>query len=94
VVRWVPLRAVEGQVKLDAQGIDWSSLQAHHGEAGVAHCSYAYAEFAVRGRRRALVAAERVSRFWLNGRAGFGDGPSGLVMGDHHLLWYSRGVAW
>jgi pimeloyl-ACP methyl ester carboxylesterase len=73
VVRWVPLRAVEGQVKLDAQEIDWSSLQAHHGEAGVAHCSYAYAEFTVRGRRRALVAAERVSRFWLNGRAGFGD---------------------
>ena len=56
-----------GWVNLKFDNVLWDSLAAIYGAAGVVNVTYAMAELDVPSRQRALVTAERVGVFYLNG---------------------------
>jgi len=62
-----------GWVKLEYENVWWDTLMGYYGVAGILDAGYAYTEFVTRGRRRALVIAEKVGSFYLNGKRFRGD---------------------
>jgi dienelactone hydrolase len=62
-----------GWVNLKFGNVLWDSLAAIYGAAGVVNLSYAVAEFNCPSQARALVVAERVGSFYLNGALFPGD---------------------
>jgi dienelactone hydrolase len=71
-----------GWVKLEYENVWWDTLMDIYGVAGIVDAGYAYTEFvssgtlnhtAQGGRKRALVIAEKVGTFYLNGKIFYGD---------------------
>jgi pimeloyl-ACP methyl ester carboxylesterase len=62
-----------GWVNIEYQDVWWDTLMTIYGIAGIIDAGYAYTEFENEGRRRALVIAERVGSFYLNGERLSGD---------------------
>lgn len=62
-----------GWVTLEYQDVWWDTLMTYYGVAGIVDAGYAYAEFDNQGEKRALVIAERVGSFYLNGKRFPGD---------------------
>ncbi|MGB7063446.1 MAG: prolyl oligopeptidase family serine peptidase [Candidatus Zixiibacteriota bacterium] len=60
-------------VKLEYENVQWDTLMDYYGVAGILDAGYAYTEFGNIGRKRALVIAERVGSFYLNGKRFWGD---------------------
>jgi pimeloyl-ACP methyl ester carboxylesterase len=56
-----------GWTKIEFENVLWDTLMDIYGYAGIVNGAYAYAEFVIRAERRALVVAERVGSFYLNG---------------------------
>ncbi len=74
IVKWMRVEADEkGNVEFTYKNINMEELQGIYGLPGTLNAHYAYAEFECRGQRRALIVAERVSEFRLNGRPWPGD---------------------
>ncbi len=67
-VRWKEVTSEKGVVELEFEDVWWDTLQDIYGIAGVINAGYAYGEFENSGERRALVVAERVGSFLLNGK--------------------------
>jgi pimeloyl-ACP methyl ester carboxylesterase len=65
-----------GWVSLEYEDVWWDSLMDYYGVAGILDAGYAYAEFESKGRRRALVIAEKIGSFYLDGK-NFGGDPYG-----------------
>ncbi len=63
----------QGWVSLEYENVWWDTLMDYYGVAGILDAGYAYAEFENSGRRRALVIAEKVGSFFLNGKRFRGD---------------------
>jgi pimeloyl-ACP methyl ester carboxylesterase len=73
-VRWTTARPdSDGWVNVKFSGVLWDTLMDVYGFAGIMDQAYAYGEFDLPSPRRALVEAERVGFFWLNGRLVPGD---------------------
>jgi dienelactone hydrolase len=62
-----------GWVNLQYENVWWDTLMDIYGVAGIVDAGYAYAEFENTGRKRALVIAERIGTFYLNGKNHYGD---------------------
>jgi pimeloyl-ACP methyl ester carboxylesterase len=62
-----------GWVNLKYENVWWDTLMDIYGVAGILDAGYAYAEFTSPGRKRALVIAEKVGSFYLNGKRYRGD---------------------
>jgi pimeloyl-ACP methyl ester carboxylesterase len=62
-----------GWVNLQYENVWWDTLMDIYGVAGIVDAGYAYAEFENAGRERALVIAERIGTFYLNGKSYYGD---------------------
>ncbi len=62
-----------GWVKLEYENVWWDTLMDYYGVAGILDAGYAYTEFKSDGRRRALIMAEKVGSFYLNGKRFRGD---------------------
>ena len=62
-----------GWVNLEYENVQWDTLMDYYGVAAILDAGYAYAEFVSSGRKRALVIAERVGSFYLNGKRFWGD---------------------
>ncbi len=75
-VRWRRIESEDGSLKLEYDGINWDDLQDIYGVAGLLDAGYAYAEFSLPGRQRALAVAEKASWFKLNDQR-FPGGPYG-----------------
>jgi predicted esterase len=65
-----------GWVTLEYQDVWWDTLMTIYGIPAILDAGYAYAEFENRGSKRALVIAEKVGSFYLNGER-FGGDPYG-----------------
>lgn len=65
-----------GWVTLEYPDVWWDTLMTIYGIPGILDAGYAYAEFENQGNKRALVMAERVGSFYLNGEK-FGGDPYG-----------------
>ncbi|MFH1006245.1 MAG: prolyl oligopeptidase family serine peptidase [Candidatus Latescibacterota bacterium] len=73
-VRWRSAELEEDKVNLTYEGVNWELLGQSDGQAGQRCVGYGYAEFASDRDQRALVMAERIGTFWLNGDPYYGDG--------------------
>jgi pimeloyl-ACP methyl ester carboxylesterase len=62
-----------GWVNLEYENVWWDTLMDIYGVAGILDAGYAYAEFVNKGKKRALVIAEKVGSFYLNGKRYRGD---------------------
>jgi pimeloyl-ACP methyl ester carboxylesterase len=62
-----------GWVNLEYKNVWWDTLTDIYGVAGILDAGYAYSEFVNHGRKRALVIAEKVGSFHLNGKRYRGD---------------------
>ena len=62
-----------GWVSLEYKDVWWDTLMDIYGVAGILDAGYAYSEFVNPGRKRALVIAEKVGSFYLNGKRYRGD---------------------
>jgi dienelactone hydrolase len=62
-----------GWVSLEYENVWWDTLMDIYGVAGILDAGYAYSEFVNHGRKRALVIAEKVGSFYLNGKRYRGD---------------------
>jgi len=62
-----------GWVKMQYENVWWDTLMDVYGVAGIVDAGYAYTEFANSGKKRALVIAEKVGTFYLNGKSFYGD---------------------
>ena len=56
-----------GWVNLEYENVWWDTLMDYYGVTGILDAGYAYTEFKNHGRKRALVIAEKVGSFYLNG---------------------------
>ncbi len=73
-VEWKKVRVDSlGWVNLEYENVWWDTLMDIYGVAGILDAGYAYTEFVNRGRKRALVIAEKVGSFYLNGKRYRGD---------------------
>ena len=68
IVTWKEVDSQDGKLELQFDDVWWDTLQDIYGIAGVINAAYAYGEFDNRGESRALVVAEKVGSFLLNGR--------------------------
>ncbi len=68
---WVEWKKVSidslGWVSLEYGNVWWDTLMDIYGVAGILDAGYAFSEFVNHGRKRALVIAEKVGSFFLNG---------------------------
>ncbi|MCK4223747.1 MAG: prolyl oligopeptidase family serine peptidase [candidate division Zixibacteria bacterium] len=62
-----------GWVKLEYENVQWDTLMDYYGVPGILDAGYAYTEFENTGKKRALVIAEKVGSFYLNGKRFRGD---------------------
>ncbi|HEX7401484.1 MAG TPA: alpha/beta fold hydrolase, partial [candidate division Zixibacteria bacterium] len=62
-----------GWINLQYENVWWDTLMDIYGVAGIVDAGYAYIEFENAGRKRALVIAERIGTFYLNGKSYYGD---------------------
>jgi dienelactone hydrolase len=62
-----------GWVEIEFPDVPWDTLMDIYGYAGIVNRAYACCEFDMPARRRALIEAELVGAFWLNGREFPGD---------------------
>ena len=62
-----------GWVNLQYENVWWDTLMDIYGVAGIVDAGYAYTEFKNTGKKRALVIAERIGTFYLNGKSYNGD---------------------
>jgi dienelactone hydrolase len=62
-----------GWVSLEYKNVWWDTLMDIYGVAGILDAGYAFSEFVNQGRKRALVIAEKVGSFYLNGKRYRGD---------------------
>jgi predicted esterase len=62
-----------GWVYIEYENVPWDTLMDVYGYAGIVTGAYAYAEFEVPQESRALIRAERIGSFYLNGRLYHGD---------------------
>ena len=62
-----------GWVKMEYENVWWDTLMDVYGVAGIVDAGYAYTEFVTNGRKRALIIAEKVGAFYLNGKSYYGD---------------------
>ncbi len=62
-----------GWVSTEFENVRWDTLMDIYGYAGIVNAAYAVAEFEAREDARALVKAERIGTFYLNGRQYPGD---------------------
>jgi len=77
IIEWQETKADEkGKVDIAYKGVGWESLQKNQGWPALQNMSYGYTEFENKGWKRALILAEKASRFWLNGTPHLG-GPYG-----------------
>jgi len=73
-VEWKKVRIDSlGWVSLEYENVWWDTLMDIYGVAGILDAGYAYTEFVNKDRRRALVIAEKVGSFYLNGKRYRGD---------------------
>jgi pimeloyl-ACP methyl ester carboxylesterase len=73
-VEWKKARVDSlGWVSLKYENVWWDTLMDIYGVAGILDAGYAYSEFVNPGRKRALVIAEKVGSFYLNGKRYRGD---------------------
>lgn len=73
-VVWEPVRADStGWINVEFEGVHWDTLMNIYGYAGTVNGAYASCEIELPEAVRALVQAERVGSFWLNGRIFPGD---------------------
>jgi dienelactone hydrolase len=73
-VKWMKAKAdEEGNLKFAFEDLNMEELQDIYGYPGTASVSYAYAEFETKERGMALIIAERVGSFSLNGKQWPGD---------------------
>jgi len=74
---WVEWKKVNvdslGWVNLEYENVWWDTLMDIYGVAGILDAGYAFSEFVNKGRKRALVIAEKVGSFYLNGKRYRGD---------------------
>ncbi|MCK4385075.1 MAG: hypothetical protein KAW52_02305, partial [candidate division Zixibacteria bacterium] len=74
---WVEWKKVKvdslGWVSLEYENVWWDTLMDIYGVAGILDAGYAYAEFVNNHKKRALVIAEKVGSFYLNGKRYRGD---------------------
>jgi len=74
---WVEWKRVNadslGWVNLEYKNVWWDTLTDIYGVAGILDAGFAYSEFVNHGRKRALVIAEKVGSFYLNGKRYRGD---------------------
>ena len=74
---WVRWKQIEpdsaGWVNITFEQIPWDTLLDIYGYAGIVNGAYAYTEFQVPTESRALVSAEKIAAFWLNGKPLLGD---------------------
>lgn len=74
---WVEWKKVSvdslGWVSLEYENVWWDTLMDTYGVAGILDAGYAFSEFVNHGRKRALVIAEKVGLFYLNGKRYSGD---------------------
>lgn len=73
MVRWEKLISDSGEIHIVYDKIPWDTIQDYYGVAGVSCGTYAYGEFPCSRRCRALVMAQGVSSFKLNGCSHPGD---------------------
>lgn len=73
-VTWQTIESDNGIVKIEYENVLWDSIQDYYGAAGVLCGAYAYGDFSSGSTRRALVIAQDVSSFILNG-VGFPGDP-------------------
>jgi enterochelin esterase-like enzyme len=62
-----------GWVDVEFEDVLWDTLIDIYGYAGVVNGAYAYAEFTMPSERTALVIAERIGSFYVNGELNYGD---------------------
>ncbi|MBN2621500.1 prolyl oligopeptidase family serine peptidase [candidate division WOR-3 bacterium] len=66
-VRWQSIIPDHGKIEIVYEMIPWDTLQDYYGVAGISCGTYAYSDFYCAKRVRALVSAQGVSSFKLNG---------------------------
>lgn len=66
-VTWQTIESDNGEVEIEYENVLWDSIQDYYGAAGVLCGTYACGEFSSDSTRRALVIAQDVSSFILNG---------------------------
>ncbi len=67
-VGWEPaLTDSAGWVNVEFEGVLWDTIMDIYGYAGIVNGAYAYCEIELPAAGRALIQAERVGSFWLNG---------------------------
>jgi predicted esterase len=66
-VTWQTIESANGIVEIEYENVLWDSIQDYYGAAGVLCGAYAYGDFSSGSTRRALVIAQDVSSFILNG---------------------------
>ena len=66
-VTWQTIESDNGEVEIEYENVLWDSIQDYYGAAGVLCGTYACGEFTNDSTRRALVIAQDVSSFILNG---------------------------
>jgi len=62
-----------GWVNLEFEDVWWDTLMDIYGVAGIVNAGLAYTEFENTGEKRALILAEKVGSFYLNGMPYYGD---------------------
>lgn len=73
-VEWKKVRVDSlGWVNLEYENVWWDTLMDMYGVAGILDAGYAYTEFVNKSRKRALVIAEKIGSFYLNGKRYRGD---------------------
>lgn len=66
-ITWQTIESANGIVEIEYENVLWDSIQDYYGAAGVLCGAYAYGDFSSGSTRRALVIAQDVSSFILNG---------------------------
>jgi predicted peptidase len=73
-VGWKPVKIdSSGWVSVEFEDVLWDTLMDVYGYAGIVNGAYAYSEFRVHKDSRALIVADRLGTFYLNGRPHHGD---------------------
>lgn len=72
-VKWQKVQSDNGEVVIEYKDVLWDTIQDYYGAAGVLCAGYAYGDFKNTGINRALVIANGVSSFKLNGKTFPGD---------------------
>lgn len=98
-IRWQRLLSESEEVRITYDAVAWDTIQDYYGIAGILCGCYAYGELLCAGKRRALIAAQGISSFRLNGQAypadvyhdGFFQIPVTLDSGMNRILLKASG---